>query len=79
MIKLQFTWNQPFNSKCVLDLDIITLHCGHNTESLDKQLNATHNVNTMLKLWFFEKNEKNSPSKVSICIQTRKTWCFATS
>jgi hypothetical protein len=46
MIKSQFTCNQPFNSKSVVDLDIITLYFGHNTESLDKQLNATHGVNT---------------------------------
>ncbi len=67
MIKSQFTCNQPFNSKIVIDLDIITLYFGHNTESLDKQLNATHGVNTT-KLRFFEKNEKKSPSRASICI-----------
>jgi hypothetical protein len=67
MIKSQFTWNQPFNSKNILDLDIITLYFDHNTESLDKQLNATHGVN-ITKLWFFEKNEKHSPSKASMCI-----------
>jgi hypothetical protein len=57
MIKSQSTWNQPFNSKSVLDLNIITLYFDHNTESLDKQLNATNDVNTT-KLWFFEKKEK---------------------
>jgi hypothetical protein len=78
MIKSQSTWNQPFNSKSVLDLDIITLYFDHNTESLNKQLNATNDVNTT-KLWFFEKNEKKSWSKASICIWTRKSWGFATS
>ncbi len=46
MIKSQSTRNQSFNfnSKSVLDLDIITLYFGHSTKCPRKQLNVTHGV-----------------------------------
>ncbi len=57
MIKSQSTWNQPFNSISVLDLDIVTFCFGQSTKCPDKQFNEKHGVNAT-KLWCFEKTKK---------------------
>jgi len=57
MIKSQSTWNQPFNSISVLDLDIVTFCFGQSTKFPDKQFNEKHGVNAT-KFWFFEKTKK---------------------
>jgi hypothetical protein len=46
MIKSQSKWNQHFNFKSVLDLDIIRLYVGHSIECPHKQLNGKRGVHT---------------------------------